>query len=145
VVWTLIGGGIGFGAGLVIGLQKFDDAVGGLAGALLSRPRKAPPVGEADRDPLWNGMLIGAAAGAGVGMVWIPETSCNTDVNPECPWILRLSVGIPAVAGGAALGALIDRAVGPRRASAHGPTRTTTVLSPVIGPGTVGVRFYRAF
>lgn len=53
VVWTLVGIGAGFGAGLLIGLHAFDDAInsdqkvwtsalvgaaaGGLAGGLLSR------------------------------------------------------------------------------------------------------------
>ena len=65
VAWTLIGGGIGFGAGLLLGFSKFDDAtyaerkimttaligaaIGGVAGAVLSKdaqpsfvPRKQP-------------------------------------------------------------------------------------------------------
>jgi hypothetical protein len=62
VVWTLVGIGAGFGAGLLIGLHAFDDAInsdrkvwtsaivgaaaGGLAGGLLSRNLgRAPAVG----------------------------------------------------------------------------------------------------
>jgi hypothetical protein len=158
VVWTLIGGGIGFGAGLMLGLQMFDDAphaqmkiltmglagaaAGGVAGGRLSRRSAVPPESGANRDALWNGMLIGAASGAGVGMWWVPKTHCNVEFNPECPARLRLVVGVPAVATGAAIGALIDRAVAPRRASAGG---TTTLISPVIGPGTVGLWIQRAF
>ena len=58
VVWTVIGAGAGFTAGLFIGLNKFDDALysdrkvwtsaivgaagGAVAGALLSRPKHQP-------------------------------------------------------------------------------------------------------
>jgi hypothetical protein len=57
VIWTIVGAGAGFAAGVFIGLNKFDDAIdsdrkvwttaivgavgGGVAGALLSRPRKS--------------------------------------------------------------------------------------------------------
>lgn len=59
VIWTIVGAGAGFAAGVFIGLNKFDDAInsdrkvwttaivgaigGGVAGALLSRPRKQVP------------------------------------------------------------------------------------------------------
>ena len=59
VVWTLVGIGAGFGAGLFLGLNAFDDAInsdrkvwtsalvgaaaGGLAGNLLSRNVGRPP------------------------------------------------------------------------------------------------------
>jgi peptidoglycan/LPS O-acetylase OafA/YrhL len=59
VVWTLVGAGAGFAAGVFIGLNKFDDALysdrkvwtsaivgaagGAVAGALLSRPSKQSP------------------------------------------------------------------------------------------------------
>ncbi|HEX6324900.1 MAG TPA: hypothetical protein VFZ36_14320 [Vicinamibacterales bacterium] len=69
VAWTLIGGGIGFGAGLLLGFSKFDDAtyaerkimttaligaaIGGVAGAVLSKdvrpsfvPRRPPAFDE---------------------------------------------------------------------------------------------------
>jgi hypothetical protein len=58
-IWTAIGAGAGFAAGVFIGLNKFDDAInsdrkvwttalvgaaaGGVAGALLSRPSKPSP------------------------------------------------------------------------------------------------------
>jgi hypothetical protein len=160
VAWTLIGGGIGFGAGLLIGLGKFDDAVyaerkiwtttligaaaGGVTGGLLSRRLGGRLDSGADRDPLWNGMLIGAATGAGVGMWWVPKAHCKIEFNPECPTALRVAVGMPAVATGAAIGALIDRAVGPRGAPASGSTKNT-LISPVIGPGVAGVWLQRTF
>jgi hypothetical protein len=59
VLWTIVGAGAGFAAGVFIGLNKFDDAInsdrkvwttaivgavgGGVAGALLSRPRRNAP------------------------------------------------------------------------------------------------------
>ena len=48
VVWTLVGIGAGFGAGLFLGLNAFDDAV------------------NSDRK-VWTGALVGAAAGGLAG------------------------------------------------------------------------------
>jgi hypothetical protein len=161
VVWTLIGAGIGFGAGLMIGLHQFDDAIdsdrkvwttalvtaaaGGIAGNLLSRdisPAARPPVSTplslgdykitlkrprasasssrpaSGSDRVWEGMLIGAAVGAVIGAGIVPATNCKPS-NPECPARLRIGVGIPATAAGAALGALVDGLI--RQASPPGP------------------------
>jgi hypothetical protein len=38
----------------------------------------------------------------------VPASECKPS-NPECPTILRIGVGIPAVASGAAIGALVDK------------------------------------
>jgi hypothetical protein len=48
VIWTLVGIGAGFGAGLFLGLNAFDDAV------------------NSDRK-VWTGALVGAAAGGLAG------------------------------------------------------------------------------
>ena len=48
VVWTLIGAGIGFGAGLMFGLRQFDDAI------------------DSDRK-VWTSALVGAGAGGVAG------------------------------------------------------------------------------
>lgn len=145
--WAFIGAGLGFGAGLMFGLNRFDDAInsdrkvwtsalvgaaiGGVAGGVFSGdvkpsfvPKKQPtfevPVEfsrmrfaqprakENERDELWEGMAIGAAVGAVVGLVVVPAKEC-TPANPECPTALRLGVGIPAIAAGAAVGALVDK------------------------------------
>ena len=92
-------------------------------------------------------MIVGAAVGAGIGMWYVPRENCNTDTNPECPRILRAVVGIPAIAGGAAIGALVDRAIRPNAARGAAPTRKKplAVFSPVIGRGAVGFQFYGAF
>lgn len=86
VMWTLIGAGAGFGAGLFIGLNKFDDAInsdqkvwtsallgaagGGLAGALLSRNLRSTPQSNGHRasasEPVavtWQSALAGGSAG----------------------------------------------------------------------------------
>jgi hypothetical protein len=164
VAWTFIGAGIGFGGGLLAGLAVFDDAVhaerkivttsligaaaGGLIGARFA-PRASPPMAAPGpvtaADPLWNGMLVGAAAGAGIGLWYVPKAHCKPHINPECPGVLRLTVGIPAIAGGAALGALADRLVRPRPASTPAANTPTMSIGPVIGRKAVGVRFVRTF
>ncbi|MEX2273329.1 MAG: hypothetical protein WD690_17795 [Vicinamibacterales bacterium] len=128
LVWTLIGAGIGFGAGLMFGVHKFDDAInsdrnvwisaltgaaaGGIAGGILSWDVKpdlvVKPKTPKRNDPLWEGMAAGAAAGAVVGLLVVPAKECKPE-NPECPTMLRIGVGIPVIAAGAALGALVDR------------------------------------
>jgi hypothetical protein len=79
------------------------DTTGGETGRG-ARPAQSAQPG----DPLWNGMAIGAAIGAAIGMGVVPASECKPS-NPECPALLRIGVGIPAVAGGAALGALVDK------------------------------------
>jgi hypothetical protein len=76
VMWTVIGVGAGFGAGLLIGLNQFDDAInsdqkvwmsallgaagGGLAGGLLSRNVGAAPQVRASRGALssWEPVAV---------------------------------------------------------------------------------------
>jgi hypothetical protein len=61
-----------------------------------------------DRDSLWNGMLIGAGIGAAVGMLIAPPAFCGGQHDTECATIVRAAIGLPAIAGGIGLGALID-------------------------------------
>jgi hypothetical protein len=83
VIWTVVGAGAGFAAGVFIGLNKFDDAInsdrkvwttaivgaaaGGVAGALLSRPsRPSPSVAKTARpaeplDVTWSEALGGVS------------------------------------------------------------------------------------
>lgn len=168
VTWTLIGGGIGFGGGVLLGVAKFDDAInsdrkvwttalvsaagGAVLGNLLSRPRRprrpgpppAPGAPADQGDSLTNGMLTGALAGAAVGMWYVPKANCNKD-DRECPTALRLAVGIPAIAGGAALGALVDRMVGRHAVAASGRPAPTTFVAPVVGRRALGVHILRSF
>jgi hypothetical protein len=59
------------------------------------------------RDPLWNGMLIGAGVGAAAGMLFAPQALCGSH-DTECSVIVRTVIGIPALAGGIGIGALVD-------------------------------------
>ena len=61
-----------------------------------------------DSDCLWNGMLIGAGIGAAVGMLIAPPAFCGGLHDSECATIVRVAIGLPAIAGGIGLGALID-------------------------------------
>jgi hypothetical protein len=60
----------------------------------------------AQRDPLWNGVLIGAGAGAAGGYIWA-RNMCGSN-DKECSY-RAMPVGILAGAGiGAAVGAIFD-------------------------------------
>jgi hypothetical protein len=58
-------------------------------------------------DKLWNGMLIGAGVGAAVGMLIAPPAFCGSN-DSECATIVRVVIGLPAIAGGVGIGALVD-------------------------------------
>ena len=58
-------------------------------------------------DKLWNGMLIGAGVGAAVGMLVAPPAFCGNN-DSECATIVRVAIGLPAMAGGVGIGALVD-------------------------------------
>ena len=59
------------------------------------------------RDSLANGMLIGAGIGAAVGMLVMPQVMCGAH-DTECSTIVRAAIGLPAIAGGLGIGALVD-------------------------------------
>ena len=60
-----------------------------------------------DHDTLWNGVLIGAGVGAAVGMLIAPQAFCGGH-DTECSTIVRVAIGLPAIAGGIGIGALVD-------------------------------------
>ena len=60
-----------------------------------------------DRDSLWNGMLIGASVGAAAGMLFAPQALCGSH-DTECAVIVRAAIGLPVLAGGIGIGALVD-------------------------------------
>ena len=75
-----------------------------LAAPHLAQAQTAPrPKG----DRLWNGMLIGAGVGAAAGMLIAPQALCGSH-DTECAVIVRAAIGLPAIAGGIAIGALVD-------------------------------------
>ena len=59
------------------------------------------------RDSLVNGMLIGAGIGAVVGMLVAPPAFCGAN-DSECATIVRVAIGLPSIAGGLGVGALVD-------------------------------------
>lgn len=72
----------------------------------LAWPADAPAQGKSG-DKLWNGMLIGAGVGAAVGMLIAPPAFCGNN-DSECAAIVRVAIGLPAIAGGVGIGALVD-------------------------------------
>jgi hypothetical protein len=52
-------------------------------------------------------MLIGAGIGAAVGMLVMPQMMCGAH-DTECSTIVRAVIGLPAIAGGLGIGALVD-------------------------------------
>jgi hypothetical protein len=58
-------------------------------------------------DSLWNGMAIGAGIGAVVGMLVMPQALCGSN-DTECATIVRVVIGLPSIAGGLGIGALVD-------------------------------------
>ena len=59
------------------------------------------------RDSIWNGLLIGAGVGAVAGMLIAPPAFCGSH-DSECATIVRVAIGLPAIAGGIGIGALVD-------------------------------------
>ena len=68
------------------------------------------------RDSVWEGILIGAGIGAVAGMLIAPPAFCGSH-DSECATIVRVAIGLPAIAGGIGIGALVDR-LHSRRATA---------------------------
>jgi hypothetical protein len=58
-------------------------------------------------DSLANGMLIGAAIGGIVGLIVMPLTMCPPN-DKECSTIVQVVIGLPFLAGGFGIGALVD-------------------------------------
>jgi hypothetical protein len=94
--------------------------------AILAIPNlaHAQPSQKNGRDTLWNGMLIGAGVGAAVGMLVAPQAFCGSN-DSECAVIVRTVIGLPAIAGGIGIGALVDGLVSRDGAVPVGNGRTT--------------------
>jgi hypothetical protein len=53
-------------------------------------------------------MLIGAAVGVVVGFVIAPPAFCGRN-DGECAAIVKVAIGLPSVAAGIGVGALVDK------------------------------------
>lgn len=96
-------------------------------------------------DSVWNGALIGLAVGLGTGIVLV-RGNC-TAPDPECEAIVWAALGLPSIAVGTGVGALIDRAVGNGTIYVdriRAPQRSMTI-SPVVGRRGSGVRLSLRF
>jgi hypothetical protein len=91
-----------------------------------------------DRDKLWNGMLIGAGIGAAVGMLVAPPAFCGGNNDSECAAIVRVAIGLPAIAGGIGIGALVD---GLQSRDASMPFTNGRATRPRVSGLQVSVRF----
>ncbi len=94
--------------------------------------------GTGQGDPLWNGILIGAGAGALYGMVIAPPQFCGHN-DPECAAIVRVVIGLPSIGAGAGIGALVDYFIG-RQHPASAATTHRLRLIPIAGRGVRGVQ-----
>jgi hypothetical protein len=90
-----------------------------------------------DRDSLWNGILIGAGVGAAVGMLIAPPAFCGNN-DSECATIVRVAIGLPAIAGGVGIGALVD---GLQSRDASMPFTNGRVTRPRLAGVQMSVRF----
>ena len=90
-----------------------------------------------NRDRLWNGILIGAGVGAAVGMLVAPQAFCGSH-DSECAVIVRAAIGIPAIAGGIGIGALVD---GLTRRDATVPFGGSRAVKPRLAGLQMSVRF----
>jgi hypothetical protein len=88
------------------------------------------------RDSLWNGILIGAGVGAAVGMLIAPPAFCGNN-DSECATIVRVAIGLPAIAGGVGIGALVDGL----QSGAPSPQRGIGATRPRISGVQMSVRF----
>jgi len=88
------------------------------------------------RDSLWNGSLIGLAAGAGAGVVAVASTCPN---DPECSAIATVVFVPTFAAGGAAVGALIDTLIRKQETVFSRSNATQMHIAPIVGKKVAGV------
>jgi hypothetical protein len=61
-----------------------------------------------------------SAVGAALGMLIAPRAFCGGGDDTECATIVRVAVGLPAIAGGIGVGALVDGLMSRRDAGVSG-------------------------
>lgn len=94
----------------------------------------APTVAAINRtDSLWNGLLIGAAAGFAATEIFVRRECGPRGSDDECSAIASLVGWLTMVPGGAAAGALIDRAIGNQVVYRAPGGRTALSIAPMVG------------
>ena len=93
------------------------------------------------RDSTAEGFVIGLGAGF-LGAWGVRQQMCPND--PECGAIVSVYLGLPIVAGSAALGALIDHAHQPLLFDS-GEARRQVAVAPILGRRTAGASFSLSF
>ena len=97
------------------------------------------------KDPLWNGLLIGAAVG-GLPIAAIADEGCTSpNAVPDCDKVSRGEVFAYGAAGGAAIGAVLDLLH--RKQVYRNPSvpRRSVMLLPLVGRRHIGVAFSSRF
>jgi len=120
VAWTFIGAGLGFGAGLLVGLYKFDEAInsdrkvwsaalvgavaGGVAGALISRDQSQPRVYGRRPLTLNEQPIVGFSlrSAAGLSVERISNDALRSRVRALNMWFAETTRGQPQTATPAA-------------------------------------------
>jgi hypothetical protein len=96
-------------------------------------------------DRLWNGLLIGVAAGFAATEVWSYSLCGTRSSNFECAAIATGVGWFTMVPGGAVAGALIDKAIGNNLIYISRPTRAELHVSPSITPRGAGLTLALTF
>jgi hypothetical protein len=94
------------------------------------------------RDSLWNGSLIGLAAGVGAG-VFAVQGSCPNDL--ECSSALNVILIPTFAAGGAAVGAIMDTLTRKHVTVFSRSSSTAVRIAPIVGKKVAGVHLSLKF
>jgi hypothetical protein len=90
-------------------------------------------------DRLWNGLLIGAAAGFVASEVWTRQLCGPRGSDDECAAIVTAVGWVTMVPAGAVTGVLIDKFIGNTLLFRAPPTRANVAVTAVLRPSVRGV------
>ena len=95
-------------------------------------------IAERRRDGLWNGLLIGAAAGIGTAVV-ANRALCGGN-DSECSAIVFAAIGMPAIAAGTTIGGVADALVKKRVVVYEAPPSDRRItVGPTVGADGAGM------
>jgi hypothetical protein len=95
------------------------------------------------RDSLWNGFLIGAAAGTAPAIYW--AIADPNECNVICMDDLAIGVGMGAAIGVAIDAAIRKKVTAPRGPTSRAPGGKALAIAPVVSPRRVGVGLTMSF